>query len=30
MFHVKSFPFFYVGFALQVILVVFIKETEQI
>ena len=30
MFHAKSFLFFYVSFALQMILVVFIKEAEQI
>ena len=30
MLHVKSFPFFHVDFALQVILIVFVKEAEQV
>ena len=30
MLHVKSFLFFHVDFALQVILVVFVKKAEQI
>ena len=30
MLHMKSFPFFYVCFTLQVILIIFIKETEQV
>ena len=30
MLHVKNFPFFHICLILQVILVVFIKETEQI
>ena len=30
MLYVKSFSFFYISFALQVVLIVFIKETEQI
>ena len=30
MLHAKSFPLFYVDFTLQVILVVFVKKTEQV
>ena len=30
MFHVKNFPFFHVSFTLQVILIVFVKKTEQV
>ena len=30
MLHMKSFPFFYVSLVLQVILIVFVKEAEQI
>ena len=30
MLHVKSFPFFHVGFTLQMILVVFVKEAKQV
>ena len=30
MFHAESFPFFYVSFILQMILVVFVKKTEQV
>ena len=30
MLYMKSFPFFHVSFALQVILVVFVKKAEQV
>ena len=30
MLHVKSFSFFHVSFALQVVLIVFVQKTEQV
>ena len=30
MLHAESFPFFHVSFLLQVVLVVFVKEAEQV